>query len=116
MWKRGRYQQQQQVRPEVVPLMDKGTMQRAVENAAGGTALALIQYTDDKFELVSGNWNVQMEENGYISYWVGERLVAMLGSTGVPETVPSLRSLQVGYIYPLHELTTEVMPEFRAAS
>lgn len=117
MWKLVKHRENEvPVLPHVVPLMDRGTMQQAVKSSASGTALALLVYTEDSFEIVSGNWNVHIEENGYISYWVADRLVALLGADGTPEVVPSLQSLQIGYQYPLNTLTTEMMPELKAAS
>ena len=97
--------------PAIVPLMDGPTMSRAMQSSPGGQqGLALLQYDIDTFEMVSGKFSVIVEDSGVVGYWLGDRLVGLLGKDGVPQPVPALRSLRLEYVYPLHTLTTDRIP------
>lgn len=104
-------QQPQQRPPAVVPIMDTDAMVDAIRRSAGGNAMAMLMYTEERFEIVSGGWSVLVEDDGVVSYWVGDRLVALMGMDGEPSLVPSLVSLRTNYSYPLETLTIEMLVE-----
>lgn len=112
-WTWGRKAHIEEAPAEVLPLMpvmDEGELVRQLKAAQPGTAVALLQYAEDSlFELVGGSWYTLTEADEAISYWVGDRLVALMGKNGDPVPVPALLSLRPNFEYPVSRLTREVI-------
>ena len=79
-----------------IPTMLREDMVRAVQSGHMGPSLAMLVYTEQSYEVISGPWGQFIDEAGYRSYWVGDRVVAVDDDEGVPMPVPSLVHLQVG--------------------
>lgn len=101
----------QQLHPAVIPAMDRDTLRSKIITSPGGPCVALLVYANDDFEIVSGLWSVLVAEDGLITYWVADRMIGIIGRNGEPEPVPNLRSLMVGYRYPLGSLMVEAIPD-----
>jgi hypothetical protein len=97
----------------VMPRMSEEALGAALAHARGGPATALLRYTGDHYELVVGAFEVVNDQDGWISYWVGDRLVATIGSAGEPVPVPALFCLRPDYVFPFAQLTTETLEPFR---
>lgn len=79
-----------------IPTMLRSDMVKVIESGEGGPSLAMLVYTEQSYEIVSGTWSLFIDMSGTRTYWVGDRCVAIEGLDGVLEPVPSLVHLQVG--------------------
>lgn len=90
-----------------LPVMSQDDLRSAVRDAGTGYATALLVYTESVYEVVTGNFKTVMEDENKVSYWVGDRLVAVMDLGEEPQVVPALVSLRINFVFPLINLTTE---------
>jgi hypothetical protein len=105
-----RFKRQQATTPSsrsYLPVMGEADLRNAVREGGNGIAAALLVYDDTVFEVVNGQFRTAMEDEGTVSYWVGDRLVAVMHLGEDVQVVPALRSLRTNFTFPLVELTTE---------
>jgi hypothetical protein len=90
-----------------LPVMGESDLRDAVRDGGTGMATALLVYDAQVFEVVNGQFRTAMEDEGTVSYWVGDRLVAVMHLGEDVQVVPALRSLRTNFTFPLVQLTTE---------
>lgn len=78
-----------------IPSMLREEMVLQVQRAHTGAALAMLVYTEQSYEVVSGPWTVFVDTTGSRTYWVADRVVAVDDEAGEPMPVPSLVHLHV---------------------
>lgn len=91
--------------PRLVSMTTEGLRREiALTNDTRPTTIVL-EYGKSSFELVVGMLCKAYDEEGTVSWWVGDRLVATARDDDSPIVpAPSLAFIRVGWQYPLNDL------------
>lgn len=90
-----------------IPAMSQEAMVDVIEKAQGGPALAVLVFTEQSYEIISGSWSLFIASDGTRTYWVSDRIVAMENTDGTVDPVPSLVHLQTGWTVSVAQLINE---------